>query len=783
MSLSTRILSAIGLLGLILAAVLIADFVPAWQRANQAHRHHTLNVVSAGLVEAAGALAIERGLTNGILAAPASATPEIEAKIAASRVKASEALAKSLALLPGGPMPQLTESVVRLDALRSAVAQPGPTTGTAAPTPATWFAGATAAIDAIVAQRRRVDVAAGTEPVATQLIALRDRLAEMSEFAGRLRGSVNGLISRGGHASGPEAQAIGVLKGRIDSAWTSIEARLDSYPDAIRQDVQVAGHAWTDDFGPTLRSVMQAAAEGRDWPLPAGDWFRQATSAIDVLLQTQARSGTAVDAALQAERDQGEQAVLLAAICLAAAIGVVLATAWFVRRRVVAPLRQVIGVINRLAADDLEVEPPEVTSSNEIGQLCAATVRFRDTAREAKVLGARQIALTEQALRARTEAMREVGTMIEEVSEQAIATVKESAGRVARLAEQVHETTGVIRTEAHSAAAEAGRVRDSSQEAAAGAKELDAAIREIAMQMSRAALTTRSAVTQAEAARATFDALAANVGEIDEVAGLIGQIASQTNLLALNATIEAARAGEAGKGFAVVAGEVKALAQQTAQSSQRISQRIGAIEPVTLEALSAMDAIRRSVGEIDMIASAVAAAVEQQSAGVAAVARGVGTSSQAAGQVNNRMDSVAADTGQCELAASDMAEVARAIETAVKGLKGTLVQLMRTRVAELDRRTEARFPTTMSGQLEVNGISCAGTIADVSRGGARFSAAGPLTVSAGDMAFLTGDRLHRCRVKVVLQRGEVVHLAMAAQTDAEHAALAAAVDRLASRAA
>jgi methyl-accepting chemotaxis protein len=783
MSLSTRILFAIGLLGLILAAVLIADFVPQWQRADQAQRHHTLNVVSAGLVESAGALATERGLTNGILAAPASATPEIEAKIVASRFKATEALAKSLALLPDGPTAQLTESLVRLDALRGAVAQSGSAIGAASPTPAAWFAGATAAIDAVVAQRRRIDVAAGTEPMATQLIALRDRLAEMSEFAGRLRGSVNGLISRGGHASGQEAQAIGVLKGRIDSAWTSIEARLDSYPDVIRQDVQAAGHAWTDDFGPTVRSVMQAAAEGRDWPLPAGDWFRQATGAIDVLLKAQAQSGIAVDAALQTERDQGEHAVLLAGICLVTAIGVVLATAWFVRRRVVAPLREVIGVINRLAADDLDAEPPAVTSSNEIGQLCRATVRFRDTAREAKLLTERQVELTEQAMRARTEAMREVGTMIEEVSEQAIATVKESAGRVARLAEQVHETTGVIRTDAQGAATESSRVRDSSREAAEGAKELEAAIREIAMQMGRAALTTRSAVEQAASARATFDALAANVGEIDEVAGLIGQIASQTNLLALNATIEAARAGEAGKGFAVVAGEVKALAQQTALSSQRISQRIGAIEPVTLEALSAMDAIRRSVGEIDMISSAVAAAVEQQSAGVAAVARGVAVSSQAAGQVNNRMDSVAADTGHCELAASDMSQVARGIETAVNGLKGTLVQLMRTRVAELDRRTEARFPTAMPGQLEVNGITCAGTVADISRGGARFSAAGPLTVSVGDMAFLSGERLPRCRVKVVLQRGELVHLAMAAQTDAERAALASAVERLGSWAA
>jgi len=90
---------------------------------------------------------------------------------------------------------------------------------------------------------------------------------------------------------------------------------------------------------------------------------------------------------------------------------------------------------------------------------------------------------------------------------------------------------------------------------------------------------------------------------------LIGEIAAKTNLLALNATIEAARAGDAGKGFAVVASEVKALATQTARSTEQIARHISEVRGATVASAAAVARIEQTIGESQCIAGSIAAAV------------------------------------------------------------------------------------------------------------------------------------------------------------------------------
>jgi len=193
---------------------------------------------------------------------------------------------------------------------------------------------------------------------------------------------------------------------------------------------------------------------------------------------------------------------------------------------------------------------------------------------------------------------------------------------IAEMTRDVHEVNN--RSQAIAAAAEemVASVKDiahTSEAAAADANTVEASAHDGLQSAELAVQTMHNIATAVKDAAAQVDSLAEASAQIGQIVESIEAIAKQTNLLALNATIEAARAGDAGKGFAVVAGEVKNLANQTAQSTDDIRNRIGHLRTEMSTIVTSMEAGAKAVQEGEEVIAATGdgmRAIGDQIAGV-----------------------------------------------------------------------------------------------------------------------------------------------------------------------
>lgn len=179
------------------------------------------------------------------------------------------------------------------------------------------------------------------------------------------------------------------------------------------------------------------------------------------------------------------------------------------------------------------------------------------------------------------------------------------------------------------------------QSLATAVEEFDTSIREISSNTTSAVSVAETAVCAANETTEKITKLGESSSEISNVIKVINSIAEQTNLLALNATIEAARAGEAGKGFAVVANEVKELAKQTSSATEDIIGHIEGIQTDTAHAVTAINKVSMIINEINESQSAIASAVEEQSAMTGEISRNIMEVSNGSDTISQTINHVA----------------------------------------------------------------------------------------------------------------------------------------------
>jgi len=229
---------------------------------------------------------------------------------------------------------------------------------------------------------------------------------------------------------------------------------------------------------------------------------------------------------------------------------------------------------------------------------------------------------------------------------------------------EINSATDALNSASEEVSSTAQSMSQASSEQAASVEETSASIEQMSAsvsQNSENAKVTDSMATKAaseageggEAVRQTVTAMKSIANKI----GIIDDIAYQTNLLALNAAIEAARAGEHGKGFAVVAAEVRKLAERSQVAAQEIGQLAAKSVGTAEKAGTLLDQMVPSIKKTSDLVQEIAAASEEQSAGVGQINTAMSQLSQVTQQNASSSEELASTSEELGAQAGQLSEL------------------------------------------------------------------------------------------------------------------------------
>ena len=343
--------------------------------------------------------------------------------------------------------------------------------------------------------------------------------------------------------------------------------------------------------------------------LPKADTgMRTAVGGKDFLFYGQGVPGTNWQLVVAVQRDEALSALgsLLKVSGAIVAISLILAIALLgaVIARVTRRLAVVRDALEDIASGDGDLTRRlSVQGNDELTQIARAFNHFTD-----------KIASVLVRIRESSETVRHASTEIASGNQDLSARTEQQASSLEETAAAMEQLTATVQHNAENARQARQLASSASDIATHGGTVVDQVVR-------------------------TMGGIEQSSHRIADIIGVIDSIAFQTNILALNAAVEAARAGEQGRGFAVVAGEVRSLAQRSAEAAKEIKALIQASEQRVEQGTQLVDKAGETMSEIVTairrvtdIMGEISAASSEQSAGVAQVGDAITQMDQATQQ-------------------------------------------------------------------------------------------------------------------------------------------------------
>ncbi len=431
--------------------------------------------------------------------------------------------------------------------------------------------------------------------------AARDVAQVRSDFQTQVQEWKNVLL-RGGDAKQLDRYWNGFQKSEA-SVKDAVARLAKELPQGASRDLLVQFEQAHARMGAGYRQGLEAF-KAANFDAAAGDeavkgMDREPNRTLAATIETLSDEAAAV--AARADRS-AQRALMLASLgMLLTGVAVVVGAAVYVRvsmRR----LRDAAEAADRVAQGDL-TRPIEPQGNDELTQVAQALLKMQHSL--ARIVGT---------VRGNAESVATASSQIAQGNLDLSQRTEEQASALEETASSMEELSTTVRQNADNARQAHQLVQGASSVAARGGEVVGQAVH-------------------------TMQGISERAQKMSDIIGVIDGIAFQTNILALNAAVEAARAGEQGRGFAVVAGEVRHLAQRSAQAAKEIklliTDSIDSVEQgATLvhRAGETMQEVVQSVRRVSDIIGEISSASSEQSAGVAQVSQAVTQMDQATQQ-------------------------------------------------------------------------------------------------------------------------------------------------------